>query len=506
MNGLRRGALVHVLLLGALLATACGGTAPAAKRAPANAADNAAAKLPPVELTVACLNVGTTKDLGKVQEALNWMLRTKINATVKLVPVDAADYAQKMNILITGGDSLDLMITGDWLDYYEQASRGQLLPLEDLLARYAPDVPKAVPADIREATEANGKQYAVPSIRDWAADYGYMMRKDLADKYRIDLSKAKSFAALTPIFETIVKGERMPAVASEKAGATIYDGMAPVDFDSLGDYNGVLPRNEGGKVVDMYETEAYKRSLALIRKWYLLGAVPHRLSTNKSSPEVLIKTGVAAGQMARMKPGYEDKEGRAVGQAMVAAHLSPAIATTSTVANIMWSIPVVARNPERAAMLLELLYTDADVLNLLSYGIQGVHYAEKAGNVVGFPAGVTAANAAYNPTWSWMWGNQFLTKAFEPDAADIWERQKAFNDAAVKSSAFGFNFNLEPVRTAYAAVEAVKARYVNGLENGVLDPGQYLPQFVAELKSVGMDAIVAEKQKQLDAWLAARGK
>ena len=46
--------------------------------------------------------------------------------------------------------------------------------------------------------------------------------------------------------------------------------------------------------------------------------------------------------------------------------------------------------------------------------------------------------------------------------------------------------------------------YRAGLEFGVLDPDTALPEFLSKLETAGIDKIIAEKQSQLDAWLASK--
>ena len=40
---------------------------------------------------------------------------------------------------------------------------------------------------------------------------------------------------------------------------------------------------------------------------------------------------------------------------------------------------------------------------------------------------------------------------------------------------------------------------------GAIDPEENIPKYIDELKAAGIDEIIAEKQKQLDAFLAAKG-
>jgi putative aldouronate transport system substrate-binding protein len=70
----------------------------------------------------------------------------------------------------------------------------------------------------------------------------------------------------------------------------------------------------------------------------------------------------------------------------------------------------------------------------------------------------------------------------------------------------GFSFDQEPVKTEVAAVQNVMAQYRKALENGASDPVTILPEYQAKLRAAGLDKIIAEKQKQLDAWAAENKK
>lgn len=54
------------------------------------------------------------------------------------------------------------------------------------------------------------------------------------------------------------------------------------------------------------------------------------------------------------------------------------------------------------------------------------------------------------------------------------------------------------------ACQNVVTKYQTGLESGILDPDETLAQMNRELKDAGLDTIIAEKQKQLDTWLASQ--
>jgi putative aldouronate transport system substrate-binding protein len=77
------------------------------------------------------------------------------------------------------------------------------------------------------------------------------------------------------------------------------------------------------------------------------------------------------------------------------------------------------------------------------------------------------------------------------------------NETAGRSKALGFTFNSESVKTELAAVNSVRSQYRMLIECGLSDPDSgIIEEYVAKMKEAGVDKILAEKQAQLDAWLA----
>lgn len=94
-----------------------------------------------------------------------------------------------------------------------------------------------------------------------------------------------------------------------------------------------------------------------------------------------------------------------------------------------------------------------------------------------------------------------LPAAYSPD---YYEKAEQANREAVVSKALGFAYDSSGVVNEVAAVYNVVAQYMTVLGTGAVDPKIYLPEFIQQLKGAGMDVIVAEKQAQLDRWLASK--
>lgn len=493
--------LLGVAMAGLMLAlTACGGNADSSKPSGSAASGAGANNEKPFELNVAFpvfTNIPT--DLPEVQDAINKIALAKINATVKLTPINIGSWTQQSNLMLSSNEKLDLMYVSG-RSYTSYVAKGQLQKLDPLLDQYGADIKKVFDPTVMSATKVNGGIYAIPSNRDLAVNYGWSMKKEYADKYKIDVNSIKTLDDLEGVLKTIKSNEpNLTPLVPQTSGFSFVDSYQW--FDKLGDYIGVLPNYDNNlKVVNLFETPEYAAFIKKMRSWYTAGYILPDSATTKDSSTALLKAGKGIGYLVNQKPGADLQDSRAVGMQIVTAPLTRAYMTTSTVASISWGIPLNATNPQKSMQFLNLMYSDKDIVNLLDWGIEGKDYVKKSDSIIDYPAGIDSKTVAYGLNQGWMFGNQFLSYVFTGDDPKIWEKMADFNKNAVKSKALGFTFNADPVKTEYAAVTNVLNQYRLPLETGSVDPDKILPEFIAKLKSSGIDKIIAEKQKQLDEW------
>ncbi|GIO16612.1 ABC transporter substrate-binding protein [Cohnella xylanilytica] len=500
-------ATAAILLGFALILGGCSGSGDGSPSASSpsspSGSESASGQEKPVELTLAFIGIGTMTDVQAVQEEISKITKQKINATVKLMPIDVSAWQQQTNLLLAGNEPLDLLVTSSLFNYSSQVAKGQLLPLDELLEKYGPGIKDTLEPIVFEGTRINGKIYGVSSFREVAADYGFIARKDLLDKYGIDLSQVKTYEDLGPVFQKIKENEPgiYPLVQRSNTNG-IAGELVASQFDSLGEGLGVLELGEGStKVVNLFETQKYKDAVELARKWYQAGYLMPDAATTQETNTALIKAGKAFGYLSNMKPGFEEQENQLNGYEMEAVRLTKPVGGATGPSAFMLSIPKNSKNPERAMQLMNLLYTDADVINLLDNGIEGKHYVKTEKGQIKVPDG-TKSGYTFN---QWEVGNAALTYTWEGTDPDHWNQLKQFNKEATYSPALGFSFDATPVKTEVAAVTNVVNQYRSGLDSGSLDP-KVLTDFVSKLKQAGGDKIIAEKQKQLDAFLAVNGK
>ncbi|MGW4966509.1 hypothetical protein ACWEPL_55600 [Nonomuraea sp. NPDC004186] len=99
----------------------------------------------------------------------------KINFKFQTTTYDAGPAAEKRQISLASGDYPDLYLLVPWVDQFARpellklSKQGVILPLNDLIAKYAPNIQKALettPAYKTMATAPDGKIYGLPEWND----------------------------------------------------------------------------------------------------------------------------------------------------------------------------------------------------------------------------------------------------------------------------------------------------------------------------------------------------
>jgi putative aldouronate transport system substrate-binding protein len=504
----RRGiqSLLTVVLSASMLLAGCGkspepaaNTAAPEQKPEQNSKAVSSEQLAPYEVSFV-FRGANQKDLKLVEEEMSKITKEKINATVKLTSIDSAAWDQQATLMLAGNEKIDLIYTKS-ATYSSQVARGQLLPLDDLLKKFGPDIQKSIEPEILAASKIKGQTFAIPSFRDFASFAGIVLRTDLLEKYKIDVSKIKTMNDMDPVFKTIKENEpNLTLVGPQVGGTSTLDLQVNASVDTLGEGLGVLTSVDELKVANLYESSQYADLLKTVRRWYQAGYISKDASTSKEGGYDYIKANKGFAAMIKGKPGNDVVISQLTGKPMTMIQFTPTLSITSSVTNTMFSIPKNSKNPERAMMFLNLLYSDKQLINLIDWGIEGKHYVKKSDNTIDYPTGVDSKNNGYNLRQGWMFGNQSLSYLWATEDPETWPKMIKFNKESKKSKAMGFTFNADPVKTEIAALTNVVNQYKMGLETGSLDPEVNLPKFIAALKSAGIDNVVAEKQKQLDEW------
>lgn len=514
MNNMKKlNTIALAVTIPALLLSACSKseTETATKSPASSAAATTAApakKLDPREISIYFAGPTAQKDVALVEEEINKITREKINATVKINHLGWGDYAQKTNLMIASGEPFDLMFTSG-NDLSINVAKGAYVALNDpannLLEKYGQDILKSMNPKFLTGTTIKGLNYALPTQKEMASVQGLFLRKDLVEKYNLDLKSLKKLADVEPFLKQVKAGE--PADVIPIVATSNFLNLLP--YENIGGFTspGVISKTgTTPKVVNLFETDEAKSLFKLMYDWNQKGYFQKDPGTN-TNLKAQTDEGLVAVRWSQLKPGGDLEASNASKKPLIQAEFTQPYVATYDLNNSMLAVSRTSKDPERAVMFLNLMHSDPRIVNLMDFGIEGKHYVKVAGkdNVIKVPDGfATSKDTGYFPGNTWQVGNQFLTYLFQNEDSQKWEKFKTFNAAGVSSPILGFTYNSDSTKNEEAALASVYKSYIDGLSGGVLDPDKYLPEFNDKLKKAGMDKVIAEKQKQVDEFMKAK--
>lgn len=478
--------ILLMILVCVISATGCGKTA----------RDQATAAEPEFTIRVPLIINQEQEDFSMIQEEFSKIVQEKLGLSAELVYINMSSkrnlirmYRKERN----GFDLINFQLVGD--DMYQE---NELRPLDDLLADYGEGILQLFSAEELEKGKRDGKIVWIPVRSDTVEGTCIMMRKDLLDAAGLSIRQRMSLSEVEEIFEIIAKeNPKIKIVAPEGLHLnflyryytwTNLVGSAIVAMD--------YGRSDQAEV--LYETEEYYDLVSHFYDWRQKGWLPDCLGHIASSS--LVKNGELFSYFVHYKPGIELQEGRQCGQEMQAVQITDcSVQGDRQFQSVGWAITGDSEYPREAMQILNLMYTDEEVMNLLHYGIEGVHYERNEDNRI-----VLKEESGYRMNSGWSLPNEFICLKQESDPDDLWAMIQENNESAVCGAAVGFIFDSSGWEDELSQIEKIESVYADGLASGALDPDIYLPVMRKEFEDAGVDLLLEEVQRQYDQWLSQK--
>lgn len=504
----RRGKAFLSIALAVMLLAGCSSpsNSPETEPAGSGATDTKTATETDEVYTVNMLMAGMQQeDFPRISEKINEITMRELNMKLNLTIVPFGSIQQQRQLMLTSGESLDLV----FLETPSVASgfikTGQLLDISDLLDKHAQEITKLWGAENLKAVNVGGFVYGVTNFGNIGSRSAIGMRKDLVDKYNIDVESIHSIEDLEPVLAIIKENE--PGVAP----LYIAPDQLPVSdrmnlFDQLIDGLAVLDNNgiDDTNVIAVTESPEYMEKCKLLHDWYQKGYINQDAATTTIGFESAFQANTAFSALMGWFPNTPKNFG---GQDMVYAYLGDHVIISGSNSYNAYGIAASSKNPDKAMQMLDFLFSNAEVAQLLNWGEEGTDwvYVDKEKNVIDFPDGVNHDNASYHARYSWALPNQFISSTWNGVADwDVYQQTVAFNDEpeAKRSKAFGFSYDTSAIETELAAINNVRDKFKASIETGSVDPEEYIKRYDEELRQAGIEKVIEEKQRQLDEWLA----
>ena len=455
---------------------------------------------------------GAPAGIDRINEALSEHTRETLGVDIELMIIDSAAYSEDMKLMLSTGEQVDIFSTCG-PGYMTCVNNGYTLDFEedDLFQTYGEGIQEKVRAEYLDACRVGGVLYGAPPIKDYAIqtsavcigqEYLDAIGYDYDAAEKDDLGYAKvDWDEINKIFAQI--HEAFP----DKYVMAIQDNELTQGstVDNIGgDYYGTLldPVNSL-KVENVYESDIFKEWCERAYEWNQNGYLSKDAMTDKTGASAKVKSGAYMAMMACCKPGYETQITGECGRSMKVFDVGESFMSSSSVSSFPWCINQNTDDPVAAMQVLDALYTDSVVENLICWGQEGVEYTVNDEGTINYAEGVDANNSEYYPNVLWMMPNPYVAHVWEGDSLDIGQQMSDFNDNCPnKSKALGFTWDNSDYSAEFTALQNAYDQYGLIAVYGFEEPEKAIAELNEALKAAGLEEYMAAKQEALDEWAA----
>lgn len=489
-----------VLILLLSLLAACGGNEkPSASdgadltETPAAGESSAAPEREPITFTFFDQNVGDAFDNPVAKEI------TKRTGVYLEIQQPTGNPSEKLNLMLASNDLPDLMAIsrGDLLNKYIAA--GALIPLDDLIEKYGPNIKKMYGDMLNKTRHTDGKNYYLANwygLEQYPV-FGFLMRMDIMKELgagdKVNNGQpftAEEFVALLKKFK-----EKYPTVNGKPTYAMTFNGenMGAVQWTFKGMY-GIMPYYEtGGELKSDVKDPKYLDMIKLMNSLYTQGLIDPEWATNKTQQ---YEQKLASGSFFATSDAFwnvgkpnqvlkEDgnEESQFYPYKVVADGVDPSKTTYGPKSSLGWDgigITKSNKDPVRAIQFLDFLASEEGQY-LMMWGVEGVHWDMKDGKHVPRPEvleGFKKDWANYSKEtgirkWTWTIKNGPGSDGTPYDLAGRYQRDPV-SDLAIKNLA-DTSFDTAPydnLGPSGGTPEAIMQQKVSELS------GKYFPRMV----------------------------
>jgi len=455
-----------------------------------------------------------TPDFDAVYAEVNKILEEKLNCSISVDFLSWGEHDTKYSLLFSSQEDFDLIFTASgWAHYEQTVALGGFYPLEeDFIKTYAPNIWEVVPAVAWSQAKIDGVPYMVPNYQNEFGQDVIAVRGDLMAKYG---------------FEDITSWEDLKAFYM----ACAADGMYASNGGPFYQYF----QNQGMTMVSGISKELVLYNMQNpddLDFYYILDwpgfkeycyEVKEMADAGCWSPDVLTstderQTGLLTGRTAGMiwntgSCATYAKEANAANPDWNVTICDPVASQPKKVNSYInngVAINVTSKNPERAMMVLNELYTNQELNDLTRFGIEGKHWEAVGDDQYKV---LDSANFGVDNNCNWGWMNADIKREeYIENRTPLDDRLDELGDKfeaniKVEHVYDGFSFNPTNVSTQVAAVDAVISTYYEPLTNGlVADVDQSFAEMKEALEQAGINDVLAELERQASEYVAAKAQ
>ncbi len=454
-------------------------------------------------------------DHDRVVSLASDRMKELINTTFEVQVIPLSDFQTKYPLVLAGGDDVDIIMTHPYIGPFNtQADNGAFFELTDeFLNTWMPETMKSQVPSSWEQAKYKGVLYQIPrNESDYEQAYGVVVRKDFREKY--NLPEISSLDDFEDYLFAVADNEKDTGIFALYAQPTLPMTLTflngPNNWQTVGSamWDADNDQLDPDELFLSVFTDEYRAYVLRMAEWAKRGVWPSNAMTNVTHISDLFKEGKSATNISMYKAANDSILSlERKGLEAEYFNILPETANTriSPYNYDALAITSFCKNPERAALAIDVMKNDYTVNNLLQGGIEGEHYILNDDNT----HSDGPASDAY-PWSGWAW---CLRSHLNPGVGGILPEVAAvraeFDAANIDPERFpvdGFTFDNTGYESEMALINSLNQEWAASFDLGVFgdDTEAKLDEYLGLLEMAGFKTILELHKEQLAAFLASK--
>ncbi|MFC5648244.1 extracellular solute-binding protein [Paenibacillus solisilvae] len=426
---------------------------------------------------------------------------------IHFIPI--GDYKNKMLVMAAAGDRWDMNFDADWLSYKQMAAKGAYMRLNELLPSYAPHLySKYKQQNNLEAATLDGSIVGLPWMLKMSQRLYAQWRSDMTKKAGINpapdsIQTIEDIDVLLHAFKKAYPNVKLTRTLPRDI-YKLRDEWVDLGFHGMGFYI----NDPKVRIQPIEQQPFYMEAAIMARKWYADGILNKDTMIDKEDGAVLWRGGnmyftSQSHEWVHANQGFTDPSFE---QESSLLYPDKNVVNRTSLANVV-AINRNSAHPDLVLRFLDMLETDQALYDLVQYGIKGKTYVLD-GEAVSYPQGLNTSTSNYmewGGQWS-LWKPQFM-RPTPTYGKDFWVKEAEFAGAShnVDSPIDGLFLSEDKIKNELLARDRLIEKWTGPIEIGsVLNPKEAVAAYIQKQKESGLDAIIAQAQRQIDIFLAKR--
>lgn len=452
-------------------------------------------------------------DMNTVLAEMNKILEAEYNTTLDIQFLSWADYQTMYPLVLSGGEKIDLIYTASWCYLFSEAAKGSFYEMDmDFIQKNMPMTYANQKEESWGTTTINGSIVGIP-CNMLVPDYKFVgIRQDLAEKHGItelaSWDDYMNYALTIAEKETPVSGiYALAADDNTEVWRTYYEAyntMKVYSDDFITTYDtGKIPEAESIKYA--IETDLFRTFCHDMKKLADGGCWSRSALTNT------IANYQAFGNLTGASTfwngtifSYMRQAEKTEGVKCMPYDLSPGVPVfCEEYNNSVMAIATNSENPERAALVADLIGFDYELNLLALLGVEGVHWTEAEGNR--FFSSDDASNGYQDCTNAMGWWCKKDYKLGVVNDQQLDDFNNMLRTRMTSNPCITFVFDETPVKPYMAAISNIRSEYWQSLTLGLVDNvDSTIDEMIEKLYASGMQEVYDEFFRQYNEWKANR--